>query len=525
MPAGSRPNSSLVRATVAWLALACAAGGAFAQQAPLGDLQLRPDAGAEADADAPAPGLPALPAGAVADDAGRKAALKPKAKAGTAGKNLPPLQPYKGAQRLGLRGGAPDPNANPADLTPTGAIAPAPTVAAAPAPAPLRRIPADPAPFDPLGLRLGDIGLKPYFEQDVGFASNPLALGGAGVKSSGFETSEAGLSLQSDWSRDDLHGQLKGGYTDYFATPEASGGYGSGVLDGRYDATRDLAFDAEGRFNVTPEPLSSLGLVGADGRNPYIPIATYGASIGAAQKFGDLTLALHGTYDATSYTNVALAGASVSNLASDDYDDWGLRARASYRLSAALSPFVEFDYDVRRYDGETDAEGYERDSQGVAARAGVTLALSQMLTGEASLGYGEREYQDPRLPNASAPLIDASLVWAATPLTTLTLKAATQLNDSVLPGASADINHVYSLELSHALTRQITLGLVGAYGTDNYVGVAQTDASTSFGAKAEYHLNRDIVVKASATRQIYASSVNGGGYSGNVFLLGIRLQR
>ena len=51
------------------------------------------------------------------------------------------------------------------------------------------------------------------------------------------------------------------------------------------------------------------------------------------------------------------------------------------------------------------------------------------------------------------------------------------------------------------------------------------DASTSFGAKAEYHLNRDIVVKASATRQIYASSVNGGGYSGNVFLLGIRLQR
>ena len=516
MSAGSRPIPLLLRATVAWLAFGCAA---LAQQAPLGDLQLRADPGALTST------LPGLPASARDGEPDKSASPKPHAKAKLAEKRLPPLQPYRGAQRLGLRGGAPDPNANSADLTPIGAVAPAPTVAATPAPPPLRRIPADPAPFDPVGLRLGDIDLKPYFEQDVGYASNPLALGGGGVKSSGFETSEAGLSWQSVWSRDDLHGQLKGGYTDYFATPEANGGYGSGAIDGRYDATRDLSFDAEGRFNVAPEPLSSLGLIAADGHNPYVPIATYGATIGGAQKFGDLTLALHGTYDATSYTDVALAGASVSNLASDDYNDWGLRARASYRLSEAVSPFVELDYDVRRYDGQTDAGGYQRDSQGGAARAGVTMAFSQLLTGEASLGYGEREYQDPRLPRASAPLIDASLIWAATPLTTLTLKAQTQLNDSVLPGASADVNRVYSVELSHALTRQITLGLVGAYGTDNYVGVAQTDASTSFGAKAEYHLDRDIVVKASATRQIYASSLNGGGYSGNVFLLGIRLQR
>ena len=265
--------------------------------------------------------------------------------------------------------------------------------------------------------------------------------------------------MQSDWSRDDLHGQLKGGYTDYFATPEANGGYGSGALDGATTRRATSRSTPRGASMSRPSRFRRWASSPPTATTPMSPIATYGATLGGAQKFGDLTLALHGTYDAPPIP-MSPWRAPRSNLASDDYNDWGLRARASYRLSEAVSPFVELDYDARRYDGQTDAGGYQRDSQGGAARAGVTMAFSQLLTGEASLGYGEREYQDPRLPRASAPLIDASLIWAATPLTTLTLKAQTQLNDSVLPGASADVNRVYSVELSHALTRQITLGLV-----------------------------------------------------------------
>ena len=106
---------------------------------------------------------------------------------------------------------------------------------------------------------------------------------------------------------------MKAGYTDYFADagPPAAA-YGSGTLDGRYDVSRDLAVRRRGPVQCHARAaVQSLVLVGADGRNPYIPVATYGATIGGAQKFGDLTLALHGTYDRHAYTNVALAGASV----------------------------------------------------------------------------------------------------------------------------------------------------------------------------------------------------------------------
>ena len=104
-------------------------------------------------------------------------------------------------------------------------------------------------------------------------------------------------------------------------------------------------------------------------------------------------------------------------------------------------------------------------------------------------------YRDPRLPGASAPLVDASLIWSATPLTTVTLKAQSAIADAVIAGASADIQHGYTLDVSHALTRQIALGVSAGYATDAYVGVPQRDSTMTLGLKGEYHLNREVVLK------------------------------
>ena len=211
-------------------------------------------------------------------------------------------------------------------------------------------------------------------------------------------------------------------------------------------------------------------------------------------------------------------------MSADDYNDYGLKLRASYRLSEALSPWVEFGYDVRLYDGGTDALGYQRDSTGYAGKAGVTLDISKVLTGEASLGYGEREYQDPRLERAAAPLVDASLIWSPTALTTVTLKAATALNETVLAGASADLNRTYSIDIAHAFTRAVTLGLTGTYAIDQYIGASTRDVSTTLAARAEYHLNRNVVLKASASHQIFSSNQVGSNYVSDVFMLGVKLQ-
>ena len=202
-----------------------------------------------------------------------------------------------------------------------------------------------------------------------------------------------------------------------------------------------------------------------------------------------------------------------------------MRARAEYRISPVVTPFVETVIDARRYDDAVDFNGYARSSDGALGRAGATLALTGQLTGDASFGYGERQYQDARLPDLRAPLIDASLVWSATPLTTVTLKTSTNLNDTTNPGDSGAVTRSYTIDLSHAMLRNLTLGASAGYTTDVYAGAPLHDSTTSFGLRFDYNLSRDLVLRASASRAQYVSSLPGSTYVNNIFMLGLRLQR
>ncbi len=513
---------------------AAAATPGLAQQAPVDSLGLRgddppalamdaatPDAATPDAAGPPAPPTSpdfAPPAPTITPpptDAGPSTPTKkpPAKKAATAPLTL---GVYPNAQRLGLRGGPPEL----AD-----GQTPPPTVAALPPPPqPRKKPPVDDKPFDPVGIDAGGLKLTPYVEEDVGWSSNP-GFTAAAQKGSAFETTEGGLALQSDWSTNDLHGSFKGGYTDYFGAPEFNAPYGSGTLDGRLDVTRDLSLDAEGRFNIATQTLTSLGLnsTSASTSNPLVE--TYGVTVGGAQKFGLFTLGLHGSVDRTAYEDATLADGVFFPLSTDDYNDYGVTARASYELSPTISPFVETEIDTRRYDDGVDYTGYARNSDGVIARAGASIALAQELTGEASVGYGARNYQDARLPDVRTPLFDASLAWTATPLTTVTGKASTALADSITPGASGTVQRAYTIGVDHSLTRALTLGASAGYSTDDYVGISLRDWTATFGAHAEYHLSRDVVLKASATRQRYESNAPNSNYVADIFLLGVRLQR
>jgi hypothetical protein len=465
------------------------------------------------------------PAGAATDNGQPEAQETPDAQRAAQPKKLPPrkppplplLQPYPKAQRAGLAGGPPA-------LDP--ARTPPPTIAALPPIPAKHRPPVDDKPFDPVGIPLGDLKLLPTIEEDVGYASNPSQLSGP-VKGSAYENTQAGLGFQSDWARSELKGSLIGGYTDYFSAHQADGPNASGTIDGRLDVSRDFSIDSEGRFNIATQTPGSVtlptGIVLNGNARPLIE--TYGGTLGAAQKFGDLTLSLHGTLDRTDFQNATLADGSIIDLSSDDATAIGVRARAAYQISPVISPFVETVIDTRRYDEAIDFTGFARNSNGALGRAGATLALTGELTGEASLGYGERQYKDARLPDLRAPLIDASIIWTATPLTTLTLKTSTTLADTTNAGDSGAVSRSYTINLSHALLRNLTLGASAGYATDVYAGVPLHDSTTSFSLHADYNVTRDIVLRASADHSQFVSSAPGSSYIANVFMLGLRLQR
>ena len=162
---------------------------------------------------------------------------------------LPALKPYPGAQRLGLRGGPADPQAK----TPRADGRRAADSAAAQGRRRRKAVRSDRrlrrrSQADALCRRGRRLGLQSRPEPPGRIAAAPS------------RRPKRASALQSDWSRSDLHGQLKGAYTDYFDDSNANSPTASGTLDGRYDASRDLSFDAEGRFNVSEQTLTSLGL-------------------------------------------------------------------------------------------------------------------------------------------------------------------------------------------------------------------------------------------------------------------------
>ncbi len=96
---------------------------------------------------------------------------------------------------------------------------------------------------------------------------------------------------------------------------------------------------------------------------------------------------------------------------------YGVTGRAAYEISPKLKPFVEATVDMRRYDQRLDRTDSKEAPMASPAGAGATYQVTSLITGEASAGYGERKYQDPRLSNLTGLLVDASLIYTPTPLT------------------------------------------------------------------------------------------------------------
>ncbi len=435
---------------------------------------------------------------------------------------LSPLVPYRGAP--GQPKGQLNPVAPPANAVDP--ARPAPTVAVIPSPARLRRPPAEDDPFAPLGVNAGPLRLFPFVEASTGYETNPNQTT-AGVRASPVLRANGGLDLRSDFSAHSLTASLRGGYSDFPRNSAADRPDASGLVDGRIDVTRDDHIDLEGRFTIATQTPGSplLAVPGSVFITNRPTIVSEGATLGGTHTFNRLSLGLRATFDRTQYGDATQSDGTQFRFSQDDYNDYGLIARAAYEVTPGLIPFLEAGGDARVRDEAVDLSGYFRDSRGVMARLGSTFEFSRLLTGTASGGYAERRYDDPRLRELRGPTFDGTLVYTFSPLTTVTLRGATTLSETTLAGASGAISRSVSLELAHTFFRNFTVGGIATYQVNQYQGASVNETFTQGTLKAAYGFSREVQLIASAARQRLDSSLLGSSYTDNIFLVGVRLQR
>jgi hypothetical protein len=378
-------------------------------------------------------------------------------------------------------------------------------------------------PYAPLGLRAGAFTLFPAIELSGGYDSNPQQA--SSPKGAAIYNVAPEMRVQSNWSRHELKAELRGGFTGYSpdTEPTLSRPKFDGKVDGRVDVTRTTRIDLGGRALVATDNPGSPDLQAGLAKLPIY--TTFGGSLGVGQKFNRFDLSVKGDAERTAYQDSELTnGVTVSNE-ERNYDQYGVTLRGGYELSPGVTPFVEGRLDTRKHDNVVDSSGYRRDSKGLTGKVGTTFELSRLLTGEISLGYTQRKYDDSRLENLSGLIGDASLVWTANSLTTVKLTASSSIAETTLAGVSGELSRDVGVQVDHAFRRWLIGNVKFGFGLDDYVGSSREDKRYSAGLGLTYKLNRSVHLKGEFRQDGLRSNVSGNDYEASVFMLGVRVQR
>jgi len=375
-------------------------------------------------------------------------------------------------------------------------------------------------PYASLGIRAGAFLLRPAIETSAGYDTNPARTQGG--RGSAFVRVAPELSARSDWLRHELTADIRGSYTAYEATPQENRPFLDARVAGRIDVTDRTQVGLEGRLLVSTDNPGSPNLQAGLAELPIF--TTIGGSVGVLQRFNRFELAVKGSADRTEYQDSVLTdGTTVSN-AGRNYDQYGAQIRGSYELNPGLKPFAQVDVDTRIYDLPIDAGGVPRDSDGVSGRVGAVFEMPRRLTGEIAIGYLTRTYKDPTLPNLEGLLLDGSLIWTATGLTTVKLNARTTAGESTLSGVSGVLSHDYSLQVDHAFRRWLIGTARIAYGNDDYIGSIRDDHRYGVSAGVIYKLTRSWQIKGELRQEWLKSNLPGNDYTASIAQVGLRWQ-
>ena len=376
--------------------------------------------------------------------------------------------------------------------------------------------------FDPLGIRAGSFLLKPWFESGIGYDTNPLATN-TNPKPSLYQQYATGLTAQSDWSRHALAADIRGSYTQYDNVSGNNRPEIDSILRGRIDVSDRTRYALEGHFQLTTESAGNPDAPTDVVRPP--PIVTTGGSVGFAHRWNRFEVAAAGGLDHVVYENGELLNGETLDRSDRNYDQPAVRLRAGYELRPGVTPFVAGEFDSREFAQEVDDSGYQRASTGMQIRAGTSFELTRLLTGEASLGWLARDYVDPRLADISGLLVDASLVWVASGLTTVRFTAVTTINETSFEDTTGVLERILALRIDHAFRRWLIGTIRLGWEFDDYGQSGRRDNRFVVGAQASIKLARELWLTGEVRQETLDSNEPVNDYTANIMMVGLRLQR
>lgn len=180
--------------------------------------------------------------------------------------------------------------------------------------------------------------------------------------------------------------------------PENGTGRLSGLnfgAEGDYQLDRDMRLSASGGLTFSQDSLNDFGV---DATVAQMPINLSGSVDGTLERrFGRLGVSVMAGAARSQWTDTVLVDTSHVDNAERNETSANLGLRGSYELTPILAAFAQVDGTRLVYDAPSSGLGVKLDGYSLAARVGLAANWRDVLTGEASLGYGVRTFDDAGL--------------------------------------------------------------------------------------------------------------------------------
>ena len=381
--------------------------------------------------------------------------------------------------------------------------------------------------LDPLGIRAGSFFIFPSITLSGTYDSNAFA-------TSNNEDSDVGailspnIAVRSNWSRHALNFSAGASGAAWAEYSENNYLDALAATDGRLDVTRNDRLTA--RLSIAREH---------DARDD--PDDTDTTTVGDSGDRGNLTRYYRGRLNGAYRHNFArfftVVGGGVQRLVYDDIGDreesrrdrweYGPVGRLGYQVSPRIAAFVQGDYSWRWYNNSQfiDGEDQKRNNQGWRAAVGTEVDITDILFGEMSVGYEERDYDSDSFSDSSGFVANGSLTWNVTTLTSIILTAESGIDETTVvsdgSAAEGNLNNAVGLEVQHELLRNLLLNGTLGYAREDFQGAGRTDNTYEAGAGISYLLNRNFTLNANYRFTKRDSDDSTEEFDRNIVLVGI----
>jgi hypothetical protein len=373
------------------------------------------------------------------------------------------------------------------------------------------------------GVRLGDFIVRPAISETAGFDQNPLGLPNG--KSSLKVDSSASIDAQSDWTRHAFGISASVDDVRYTNLPVANQSTVTAFAGGRIDLDRDSIDLSVGHVqaDLGPTDVFTQGLVAP------VPYSSNDLRGAYSWHFNRLTLVQSIGYDTFRFGHAGSGATSVDDSGLDKNQING-GASAEYWFYPGLSAVAAVQ--------ETSAEFIHRGPQqpnpnymDTLILAGVNYDPKAFFKYDILIGYQRRSFASSSFATLSVPVIEASVAYTPTRLTTLTLVGIRHLSDASYNVADNETYSEGRFRIDHALRRNILLDarFDVTHGDGNATDFARTQITFGCGARwlisphvqvaLDYNFNHgDSGIHA------FGKQAASGTYSASSINLSLRLQ-